>query len=928
MYATTLPETIDLSGTWELRLDPKDVGISESWQEMDYTDKINLPGSLQAQGFGERPAMDSNWTGQLTQLAESKHEKVKRYLDEKENFKMPNWLQPERIYVGAAWYQKEIEIPESWKGKRAVLHLERPHWETRVWVDDTYISSHDGLGVPHEHDLTQALSPGRHRLTIRVDNRMIVDVGHNAHSVSDHTQSNWNGMVGALELRATEPVWLDDIQIFPDAAKKSASVRVKMGNTSGASGSGMLRWSVLFNGEPVREGEQPITWDKAGAETGFEIQLGPDARLWDEFHPNLYQLQVRLEPAGEQKQVTFGLRDFGTEGTQFTINGRKLILRGTLECAIFPLTGYPPTDVESWRRIFRICRDHGLNHMRFHSWCPPRAAFIAADEEGFYLQPEVSAWGAVGKGQPLDKWLYEEAHRMTKAYGNHPSFALMAHGNEPGGINRDQFLDQWCGYWKKENPRALHTSGAGWPVVPQSDYHSVVRSVGGAPCRIQMWGQGLNSVINGGAPRTNFDWSPFMATMKDKPSISHEIGQWCVYPNFEEMKKYTGVLKPRNFEIFKEILAENHMGDQAHDFLMASGKLQVMAYKSDIEAALRTPGFGGFQLLDLHDFPGQGTALVGVLDPFWDAKPYVSAEEYRRFSGSTVPLARMAKRILMSSESLQADIEIAHFGSEPLKQAQPVWKITGVSGKVLGSGKLDRCDIPVDNGTVLGKVDFDCSQLPVPARYKLVVGIEGSAIENDWDFWVYPPSVTMKEEGILVVDQLTPEARETLQKGGKVLWLAHRKRTTGDVQIGFSPAFWNTLWTEGQAPHTLGMLCKPDHPVFRDFPTDYHSDWQWWELIHSSYAMILDDLPATLRPLVQPIDTWFEARRLGLLFEARVDGGKLMVCSMDIESDLKNRHAARQFRKSLMDYLSSPGFHPSGELSLEQVMKVVGVNRE
>jgi hypothetical protein len=288
-----------------------------------------------------------------------------------------------------------------------------------------------------------------------------------------------------------------------------------------------------------------------------------------------------------------------------------------------------------------------------------------------------------------------------------------------------------------------------------------------------------------------------------------------------------------------------------------------------------------------------------------------------------VPLARIAKRILVGSDSLQADIEIAHFGPEPQKQAQPVWKITTAAGKVVGSGKLNRRDIPVDNGIVLGKVDFDCSRLPVPARYRLVVGIEETAIENDWDFWVYPPSVTMKEEGILVVDQMTQEARETLQKGGKVLWLAHRKRTKEDVQIGFSSAFWNTLWTEGQAPHTLGMLCNPKHPVFRDFPTDDHSDWQWWELIHSSYAMVLDGMPATLRPLVQPIDTWFEARRLGLLFEAKVDGGKLMVCSMDIQSDLTKRHAARQFRKSLMDYLSSHDFNPSGKINLEQLINVV-----
>jgi hypothetical protein len=79
--------------------------------------------------------------------------------------------------------------------------------------------------------------------------------------------------------------------------------------------------------------------------------------------------------------------------------------------------------------------------------------------------------------------------------------------------------------------------------------------------------------------------------------------------------------------------------------------------------------------------------------------------------------------------------------------------------------------------------------------------------------------------------------------------------------------------------------------------------------------MILDRMPPKLRPLVQPIDTWFESRRLGLLFEARVAGGRLMVCSMDLTSDLDHRVVARQLRNSLLQYMASERFNPSIEVS-------------
>jgi hypothetical protein len=645
-------------------------------------------------------------------------------------------------------------------------------------------------------------------------------------------------------------------------------------------------------------------------------------QLWDEFHPALYNLAADLDASvdgvsyTDRRTTTFGLREVSVDGTQLAINGRKLFIRGTLECCIFPLTGYPPTDVDAWKRIIQICRAHGLNQLRFHSWCPPEAAFRAADELGFYYQVECAAWAnqgaSIGEGGPLDDWLYDEGRRINAAYGNHPSFIMMAYGNEPAG-KHEEYLAQWVAYWKHHDPRRLHTSGAGWPAIPENQYHNIPQP------RIQAWGAGLGSRINALPPETCTDYSDYVQKL-GAPIVSHEIGQWCVYPNFDEMRKYTGYLKARNFEIFQDSLSEHHMGDQAHDFLMASGKLQTLCYKEDIEAALRTPGFAGFQLLDLHDFPGQGTALVGVLDPFWEPKGYVSAAEYSRFCNSTVPLARMIKRYWRTGETLMADIDIAHFGPAPLDSLTARWKLVDSAGAAVAGGMLPPATIAIGNGQRLGTVAVGLGGLASGWKYTLVVALEGTEFENDWDIWVFADELdTAVPDGIQIAERLDEATLAWLADGGKVLLMPKATEVRAESTIGFSSVFWNTAWTGGQAPHTLGILCDPGHPALAEFPTEYHSNWQWWELIHGSAAMMMDHLPGRLRPLVQPIDTWFENRRLGLLFEARVAGGALLVCSMDLRSDLGNRLVARQLRHSLLCYMNGEQFRPRETVEVDAI---------
>ena len=900
-------EVLPLDGEWRFALDRNDSGEAEEWYVQSLKERIQLPGDLSSQGIGDPVNLDTPWIGGIREnsLQDPRYKPYQR----EGNFKIPFWLQPDTYYKGAAWYQREVEIPKNWIGQRLVLHLERPHWKTTVWLDDQKVGSDVSLATPHEYDLGLVEDAGLRTLTIRVDNSMVIDVGHNSHSVSDHTQGNWNGIVGKIQLEARSSVWLENIRVFPDVPSKRIQVKAILRNASGKQAKGKVSLDVVAGAGVPALNAKAVTVNFDTPADGEEVQLlyslGKDAQLWSEFSPAVYfaELSVGGEVGGraflEESRVAFGLRKVSRQGGQLMINDRKLFLRGTLECAIFPKTGHPPTDVESWRKVYRAAQAHGLNHIRFHSWCPPEAAFVAADEMGVYLQPEASSWPnqstRLGEGKPVDEWLEAESKRVLEAYGNHPSFILMASGNEPGGPKHEEWLSAWLIRRQQEDPRRLYTSASGWPELDKNDFHVTPRP------RIQQWGEGLASRINAQPPETYTDYRDFINERK-VPVVSHEIGQWCVYPNFEEIEKYTGYLKPKNFEIFRDWLEANHMGDQARDFLMASGKLQALCYKEDIESALRTASMGGFQLLDLHDFPGQGTALVGILDPFWEEKGYISPEAFKRFCDSVVPLARLEKRVFTTDERLHAQLELSHYGESEFKEAIPVWRLVDAEDRVVKQGSLSSRNLPPEGLLSLGKIELDLADLPAPAQYTLELGIRGTDIVNGWNLWVYPQEVPAKQKGKLtVVRELDKQAEAALRRGGTVLLQLPPGQVQGDVKLGFSSIFWNTAWTDGQAPHSLGILCDPTHPAFADFPTNFHSDWQWWYVISHAAAMVMDGMPPELRPIVQVVDDWFQARRLGLVFEAKVGKGRLLVTSIDLDAQ---NPVVSQLRSSLFGYLN------------------------
>lgn len=914
---------IDLSGDWFVTLDSLDVGEAEKWWQNRPGNSVmvKLPGSLNENNLGEEVSVNTHWTGNMwNDSAWYKDDKMARYRKEG-HVKIPFWLTPNKLYYGAAWYQREVEIPEDWNDQRISLWLERPHWETTVWVDDHRVGMQNTLGTPHSYNLSEHLLPGKHTLTIRVDNRVKdIDVGRDAHSVSDNTQSNWNGIVGDIQLIREPGIALEDVRLHPNVAEKQVVIRGKVKGAEGSNPTLSLVISALHQqtGQTLAQAEYPLALDTQG---NFEVpyDMGEDVKLWDEFEPNLYTLKLELqsEKGNSQKEISFGMRDFQVDGKRFAINGRPVYLRGTLECAIFPLTGYPPTEVQEWKRIFSVIKNHGLNHMRFHSWCPPKAAFTAADESGIYLQVEASAWAHIGNGDPIDEWIYMEAESIIQHYGNHPSFVMMAYGNEPHGPNRNAYLKDFVDHMKQLDDRRLYTSGAGWPFLENMDYFN------NSGPRIQGWAQELNSVINARPPQTVFDYNQIIE-QTPMPFVSHEMGQWCVYPNFNEMSKYTGLLKPRNFEIFKESLEENEMLHLADSFLLASGKLQTLCYKADIEAALRTKDMAGFQLLDLHDFPGQGTALVGVLDPFWDSKPYVTPAEFRQFSDVTVPLVRLQKRVFHNDETLVVPVEVAHYGPTSLNSITPTWRLTTTDEVILAEGKLPQTDVPIGNGMKLGEIRVDLRSISEASQ--LTLGVEVAGETNSWDVWVYPASKASLEAkyDFRVVDKLSGSTMKYLQGGGRVLLNLSKGDVKpdkgGDIGVGFSSIFWNTSWTKGQKPHTLGILCNPDHPALAEFPTEYHSNWQWWDAMSHSNAIVLDDFPAELNPVVRIIDDWFENRRTALIFEVKVGKGSLLISGVDLHSDLENRPEARQLLHSLKRYVGSDRFSPEISLSSEQVL--------
>jgi len=893
-------QDISLAGNWRFAMDPRDEGLLQHWERSQLTDQIELPGSMITRNKGAEVGLQTKWTASIYDSSFFFQPRLEKFR-QPDNYKVPFWLTPQKYYVGAAWYQKDVIIPASWKGKPIRLFMERVHIGSAVWFDGKRIDSfQNSLSTPHVYELSAAATAGKHTITVRIDNRMrVAEVGMDSHSVADHTQGNWNGIIGKISLQRVPDIEITDLQVYPMVKLKR--VRLVLEINRRVAGSRYETIEFRIRGKAGKEIIQkvPLVVSGTGEKVLMEnvVQLDSSMSEWDEFNPALYTLQVDLNKGMSRWETTFGMRQVKVKEKSILVNWKRTFLRGDLNNCEFPLTGHPPMDVDSWRKLLTTLKNYGLNHVRFHSWCPPEAAFTAADELGFYLQPEAPTWPnhgtSVGDGRFIDQYIYDETNRMVKAYGNHPSFLMLAAGNEPAGKNQSAYLAGFVDYWKKKDDRRIYTGASvatSWPLVPENEY--MVKS-------------GARGLDWSNKPPTSMDDYNETMLKYPVPFVQHEQGQWCVFPDFEEINLYTGAYKARNFELFREDMQAQGLLSLAPAFLQASGKLQALCYKMEMERSLRTKDLAGFQLLGLQDFPGQGTALVGVLNAFYKEKGYINAAQFRQFCNSVVPLARLPRFTFSGNEKVTAAIELYQYGPADLNNTILDWKLVDQQGSIQQSGSLPAKNYSRGNLHEVGSVTFSLTGISAPQELQLIVTVRGTAFSNQWPIWVYPawfPLVELTDlPDRLATDTLDEKAIAILNKGGKVILNLYGKVTKGrEVVQAFTPVFWNSSWFKMRPPHTLGLLIDSASPAFRFFPTASHSDLQWWDVVTHSQVMHLEDFSPSMPVLIRPIDTWFMNRNLGLAFEARIGNGRLLVTSIALNH---NTAVMRQLRFSLYQHL-------------------------
>ncbi len=902
--------TIDLQGEWQFAPDTLQVGEKQQWYLSDFDDSVLLPGTT-----------DSNQKGYLNRDTSTLH------------------LNRIYTYEGIVWYRKKVTINDNMNNKRLELQLERTK-PSKVWVDAHFVGSSMLLQSTQKFDCTEFLTPGDHYITIQVNNDLKLTPYGNVHIYTDETQTNWNGIIGKIQIEASSKTYISDLRITPDTKRKKALIDLKITNEPKGGLQVEIHIEKTEEGKTSRLKTLRKTVD-AQNKIHLEYDLANDCRLWNEYNQPLYKVTAVVSGEGIQdaKTVTFGMREFAVKGTQFSINGRTTFLRGKNDASVFPLTGHPPMDVESWRYVFKIAKNYGINHYRFHSYCPPEAAFTAADIEGIYLQPELPFWGGLNSDN-IATQLREEGFSMLDAYANHPSFVMFSHGNEIwSGMDR---VDANIAALKAYDNRPLYTMGSnngiGYiPPTPSSEYFVGARtpSTGDTTLtHVRLTHAFADSrdgaLLNSSTPSTEINFDYAVAHM-NMPIVSHEIGQYQIFPDYDEIKKYTGVVRATNLEIFKNRLEKAGMPDKDSIFQQASGAWSALCYKAEMEAAIRTKGFAGFQLLDLQDFPGQGTALVGILDAFMDSKNVISPKAWKQSCNDVVLLLEFPKYCYTNTEAFKAKAVVANYSNKKISD-DISWTLKQDDGTVVGEGTFSGSEIPVGGLTELGDASANLSTVKKAAKLLLYISIAGSDYSNDYPIWVYPATNEIEvPQDILVSTKADQKVFEYLEEGGKVLLFPQSTDVKGKSVPGlFPPDFWNygmfktISENNGKqlSPGTLGLLTDPSHPLFKTFPTDFHTNWQWFSMVKASNPLILDELPTGYYPIVQVIDNLERNHKLGLILEMKVGEGKLLVCMSQL-NQIKEKPEAAQLYRSILNYMETEEFDPGLAVSQKRLLEIL-----
>ena len=784
-------------------------------------------------------------------------------------------LRLSHVYRGKAVWSREVFVPKKFAGKAIEVFMERVMWTSELKIDGRSVGRRDSLGTPHVYRFAPGeLAPGTHLFEIEIDNSSHYCFVGNSHGWGWSTQTCWNGIIGRFELREVNP--LDEAQVFAPYPTREVQ--------------------VAFDGADLVASIDgiPLKGRRSGPRHVFALPFEP--KPWSEASPRLYTLS--LSSGAHVRDVRIGFRTIERRGNRLFLNGVPLWIRGDVDNCQFPLTGYPAMTPAEWRRQIRIQKENGVNAMRFHTWTPPDAAFQAADELGFYLFAETAFWAEadvpmnnIGRGNAeLDDFCRREVFAMADVYGNHASFVGIGVGNELGNCDFEM-MDGWMKDLKARDPRRLTMASTARKIVESDDLMvtHLYPGVGPVRCRFR--------------PDTDWDYEDVYSNTK-VPTVAHEIGQWPVYPLWTEIAKYDGLLKPFDWEAMRRLAVQNGTTRFNREYHRASLKTNRFMYKDEVEGYLRTPSCAGLQLLDVRDYTGQGEALVGWLDAFFDAKAGVS--ELQPFSSVLRPvvfLARAQKFVLAAGEVFAADLLVRNISETAIPAGTRYqYSFSGESGWMEMKG-----EVAPGAFSEPFRVSFRLDRSMASRRQELRFG------ENRWSVFVMDagPEVAVPDGVTMTAD---PEiAAAALKAGGRVVYTG---RSIGAVRGRFVPVYWSSAYFPVYDPCAmLGTWFDEDHPAFAQFPTEDWMDRQWRTLTDAALVHEARNLPDEFRPIAMPVPDIHLSRLYATLFEVRVGKGELLVCGYPI--DKSDAVEARQLRRSILDYVASERFIPKTSVGPE-----------
>ena len=847
---------IDLSGQWQVNLDAE----KQETMPQAYPETMMLPGTTSAAGLGmPNPAKE---TGCLTDAYR---------------------------FEGAAWFMRTFTAGD-WTGEQTMLTLERTR-KTTVYLDGRPIGHQESLCTPHRYFLPP-VHAGEHTLVIRVDNTDYPTRG--GHLTSPDTQSNWNGITGEISLTVAHTL-LTDLTVRPDLRRGCLRVHGHIiGAPDGVAGivlPGQMEHLLPYR-RGVLDGECPLKGNEA---------------FWDEAHPEIHTISIDLD--GDVYETTFGLRDVRTLGRRLLINGRETFLRGKVDNLLYPKTGYTPTDVASWMTILGIAKEYGINHYRYHTACPPDAAFTAADLLGVYMAPELPFWGTVaeeGYDERERDFLFQEGFRILREYGHHPSFLWLSLGNELWGSK--DVLNRMMRAYREADDTKLYSSGANnYQFVPDVlDEENVFvgvrlgreRLIRGSyamcdapqgivqttapesvsnydasivPETLGQSGEAGKVQIQYGTGVKEVDAQSADALIPDVPVISHEVGQYVFYPDFSEIPHYAGPLKPRNIEAMRENLERAGLYGEHEAFFRQTGHLAVECYKREIETLLRSREVSGFQLLDLQDYTGQGTALVGVLNAMMENKGLISAEEWREFCAGTVVLGEFASFTGMMGEDIRFDVQISE--CDPEKQHTCI-RCTLMDGE----RELYACDVTpgARHGRLTDAVSVtfpaECYRDAMQERImRLTVALTlADGTRNHYPIWLIPPiDIRITREGIEKDGRMVAFVSAEEKADGAAIVVPSAE---GQLPAEYCTDFWcypmfRSISESMGKPvpvGTMGLSIDTASPLLKRFAQEDYTTPAWYAILQTAHVQ---RLPADIHPAVQMIDNTERCARLGILYQ-------------------------------------------------------------